>query len=138
MTSSKQWLRKLQPILQDVFFVFCTMKNAKYGDYRNLQPMASFMEQEGLTLVIPKTQADQHNIPYEEVFKCISLHLFSSLTDVGLTAAISSKLAAHNISANIIAGFYHDHVFVPQKDAKKAYDLLSSEGERTLQEGRAT
>ena len=130
MTSADQWLRKLQPILQEEPYVFCTMKSAKYGDHADLQPIASFMEQEGLTLVVPKTMADQHNLCYEAVFRCISLKLVSSLVAVGLTAAISTKLAAHNISANIIAGFYHDHVFVSQKDANKAHALLLSTAQK--------
>ena len=58
MTSTEQWLRKLQPILQEEHYVFCTMKNAKYGDHADLQPIASFMEQEGLTLVVPKAMAE--------------------------------------------------------------------------------
>jgi hypothetical protein len=49
----------------------------------------------------------------------------SSLDSVGLTAAVSGKLAAHGISANIIAGFYHDHVFVPRNKAQLALRLLT-------------
>ncbi|MCK5673536.1 MAG: ACT domain-containing protein, partial [Spirochaetales bacterium] len=41
------------------------------------------------------------------------------------TAAVSTKLSEHNISANIIAAYYHDHVFVPSGAADKALTLLS-------------
>ena len=50
--------------------------------------------------------------------------MHSSLIAVGLTAAVSGTLAAHNISANIIAAFFHDHLFVPQEDAERALAAL--------------
>ena len=54
--------------------------------------------------------------------KTISLE--SSLTGVGLTAKISKILADNKISANIYAGFYHDHIFVPKRMSQKALKLL--------------
>jgi hypothetical protein len=54
----------------------------------------------------------------------------SSLQAVGLTAAVASELAAHNISANVIAGTHHDHVFVPSSDANRALELLKSMSDR--------
>jgi hypothetical protein len=65
-----------------------------------------------------------NNLNYEGVFKCISLNLISSLTSVGLTAKISKILADNEISANICAGYYHDHIFVPKKCLKNAFKLL--------------
>jgi len=94
-------------------YVFCTFIDAKYGDYPELSPIASYLEKEGLTLVVPKENADKSHINYEGVFKCINLDIHSSLEAVGLTAAVSSKLAKKGISANVIAAYYHDHIFVP-------------------------
>jgi hypothetical protein len=54
------------------------------------------------------------------------LQVHSSLEAVGLTAIISGKLASYDISANVIAGFYHDHVFVPEQDAEQALELLNN------------
>ena len=65
-----------------------------------------------------------NNLNYEGVFKCISLNLISSLTVTGLTAKISKILADNEISANIYAGFYHDHIFVPKEMSQKALKLL--------------
>jgi hypothetical protein len=48
----------------------------------------------------------------------------SDLVSVGLTAKISSVLFEQNISANIIAGYFHDHVFVPSNQALRAFDFL--------------
>ena len=55
---------------------------------------------------------------------CITLRIHSSLAAVGLTAAVSGALAAEGISANMIAGFHHDHILLPAADADRALDIL--------------
>jgi hypothetical protein len=52
------------------------------------------------------------------------------LEAVGLTAAITSELATHGISANVIAGYYHDHIFVPSTRAHDALSALKSMSRR--------
>ena len=115
----------MSPKLIEGEYVFCTVPNGTYGDYKNLNPLASFIESEGMTLVINREDADRSGLQYESSFKCITLTIHSSLEAVGLTAAVSAKLSDYNISANIIAAYYHDHVFVPVKSAEKALSLLS-------------
>lgn len=124
-TDLSKMLASLAPQLRDEEYVFCTMPNGRYGDYPELEPIASFMEAEGLTLVIPKHRADEHGIPYEAVFKCITLSVHSSLEAVGLTAVVASKLTEKGISANVIAAFYHDHVFVQAHRAEAALAALN-------------
>ena len=65
------------------------------------------------------------NINYESVYKLISLNVHSSLDAVGLTAAFSTKLAEKNISANVVAAYYHDHIFVPEEKAEQALAAIS-------------
>ncbi|MEY2817195.1 MAG: hypothetical protein RL275_658, partial [Chloroflexota bacterium] len=48
------------------------------------------------------------------------------LEAVGLTAAVSKALTEANISCNVVAAYYHDHLFVPVKDADRAMDVLLS------------
>jgi hypothetical protein len=45
---------------------------------------------------------------------------------VGLTAAFSRALGEADISCNVIAAAYHDHIFVPVDDAPRAMDALSA------------
>ncbi len=115
----------MSPKLLDGEYVFCTLENASYGDYAEAEPMASFAEEEGLSLVLLKESAEKLGLDYEGVFKCITLTVHSSLEAVGLTAAISTKLSEDQISANVIAAYYHDHVFVPSGSAEKAIRVLS-------------
>jgi hypothetical protein len=115
----------LKPSLLPGDFVFCTAANLKYGDFAELQPLASYQEEEGLTLVLLKQSADVAGLAYDSVFNCITLMVHSSLEAVGLTAAVSGKLAANGISANVMAAYHHDHVFVPENKAQVALQLLT-------------
>jgi len=117
-------LSSISPKLLPKEYVFCSLKG-KYGDYANLEPIASFIEEEGLTLVITKEFAISANLEFESTFRAITLMVHSSLDAVGLTAAISTKLAQKNISANVIAAYYHDHIFVPTNRAKEALKALN-------------
>ena len=117
-------IKSMSPELIDREYVFCTFRDARYGDYSDLEPVAAISESEGLTLVVPKSRADEKNLAYESVFKEITLKIHSSLDAVGLTAAFSNKLTEHGISANVIAGYYHDHIFVQSESAESAMEAL--------------
>ena len=117
-------LQNIAPKLHQTEYVFCTIPSAQYGDWANLNPIASFVETEGLTLIVPKQKADTHQIPYNGIFKAITLTVHSSLEAVGLTAAFATKLAEHGISANVVAGYHHDHIFIPLAMAQKAVNAL--------------
>jgi hypothetical protein len=123
-------LRSLSPNLLEGDFVFCTVEGAEYGDYADARPIASFSEAEGLTLVMLKQAADRFELPYQGIFKCITLGVHSSLEAIGLTAAISGDLAANGVAANMIAGYFHDHVFVPSELAGRAIGILSKYNNR--------
>ncbi len=117
-------LKNMSPKLNVNEFVFLTLKG-KYGDYLELEPICSFMEEEGLTLVVPKEKAIKYDMSFEGVYKQITLTVHSSLDAVGLTAAVSSKLASDGISANVIAAFYHDHIFIQSEFADRALSSLN-------------
>lgn len=123
ITELETLLQSMSPELQADEFVFCTVKNS-LSEVVSLQPIATFMEQEGLTLIVEKQQAEQANLKFDGVFKLITLSVHSSLDAVGLTAAVATKLAEHGISANVVAAFYHDHIFVQTEKAEQALAAL--------------
>lgn len=118
-------LSTMSPALMAGEFVFCTFEKSRYGDHAELEPVAAVTEAEGLTLVVPKAKADQHGLEYNSVFRGVTLKVHSSLEAVGLTAAFSRKLTEHGISANVIAGYFHDHIFVQNEHAEKAIAAIS-------------
>lgn len=119
-------LASLRPALGGGEFVFVTRPGASYGDGAELAPVAAFTEAEGLTLVVPRDRAEARGEPYDGVFRRITLRVHSSLAAVGLTAAVAGALTEHGISANVIAAFHHDHVFVPAERAEDALDVLTA------------
>ncbi len=116
-------LRTMQPVLHRDNYVFCTVP---YGidDTVNLDPVGLFKETEGLTLMLPQSQADAAGLGYTTVFAMITLSVHSSLEAVGFLAAITTCLASHNISVNPVSAVYHDHLFVPVAQADRAMALL--------------
>ncbi len=118
-------LHAMKPKLLEGDYVFCTIQG-HLTDYANLNPLATFVEAEGLTLVLLKSTAEQAGLAFNGVFKQITLTVHSSLTAVGLTAAVSKQLADHGISANVMAAYYHDHIFVPLELAEQAVLALQS------------
>ena len=60
----------------------------------------------------------------------ITFGVQSSLVAIGLTARVAAALAARGISANMIAAFHHDHVFVPWDRREEAMTALRELSER--------
>lgn len=117
-------LASIKPVLNAGEFVFCVV-----DDNVNINPndvLMSFREAEGKTVIISKELADRQGLPYSFVAAWITLTVHSSLAAVGLTAAFSKALTDAGISCNVVAAFYHDHIFVDTKDAEKAMRVLES------------
>ena len=112
-------LQAMNPCITDCDFVFCSVQGS-LKEYACLEPVAMVRETEGLTLVLPLPVAERERLGFNGIFRQISLTVHSSLDAVGLTAAVSRRLADHGIAANILAGYYHDHIFVPRDKADVA------------------
>lgn len=105
-------------------FVFCVVKNL---ENINLEEIAMFFrEKEGITIIVKKEIADKLSLDYSFIASWISLTVHSSLESVGLTAAFSNALAEEGISCNVVAAFYHDHIFVDKKDIDNAMMILNA------------
>lgn len=123
ITKLDELLKSMEAKLLEEEFVFCTVKGSLL-DYVSFNPIATFNECEGLTLVLEKKEAIKANLKFEGSFRQITLSVHSSLEAVGLTAAVSAKLTQKGISANVIAAYYHDHIFVPSSKAEDALLVL--------------
>ena len=119
-------LATLTPQLQPQTYVFCTVPEGTRLALGQLNPLATFQEPEGLTLVLTEAEAQIANLAYTAVFRCITLKVHSSLEAVGLTAAVATALTEAQITANVIAAYYHDHVFVQAQRAEEALAVLTS------------
>ena len=119
-------LNNLQPNLLNEDYVFITLEDCSLEFSNQLDPIATFKEKEGLTLVIKEEKAKQEDFEYNYVFKCISLGAHSSLTSVGLIAAISKLLSNEGITCNVFSGYFHDHLFVQKSLSKTALELLNN------------
>ena len=128
ITELDELLSSMEPKLLAQEFVFCTVSGI-LADYISLSPLATFTEQEGLTLVLEKSLAQGAGLKFEGSFRQITLTVNSSLEAVGLTAAVSKKLADKGISANVIAAYYHDHIFVQSAKAEEALYALTEFGD---------
>jgi hypothetical protein len=115
-------LKTLAPELNDGDYVFCTVDDHKLIDSDDT--ICTFRETEGLTVIIKKELADKLELSYTTVLSWITLTVHSSLEAVGLTATFSTALAAADISCNVVAASYHDHIFVPKGDALHAMKIL--------------
>lgn len=118
-------LALLQPKLLPGLYVFCTVEKTQRADLNSLRPLATYQEEEGLSLLLEKQTADAVGMKYTSLFRGITLSVHSSLDAVGFTAAVANKLASKGISANVIAAYYHDHVFVPAGKAELALSILT-------------
>ncbi|MBU3823431.1 MAG: ACT domain-containing protein [Candidatus Oceanisphaera merdipullorum] len=123
ITALDELLSSIKPRLFDAEYVFCSVPGSM-DKYLGLAPIATFVEPEGLTLVLKKADAQAAGLRLEGSFRQITLTVHSSLAAVGLTAAVATQLASKGISANVIAAFYHDHIFVPTLDAEAALIAL--------------
>lgn len=123
-TNLSKLLKSMSPALMSNEYVFCSVKG-ECPEFQALNPLATFRESEGLTLVVTKDAAIENNLSFESVFKGITLTVHSSLDAVGLTAAVATKLAEKGISANVIAAYYHDHIFVQSDKAESALAALN-------------
>lgn len=85
---------------------------------------AMVVEGELTTLVLPVESAERAGLPVTVELAWLTLQVFSSLEAVGLTAAISARLAERNIACNVLAGYHHDHVLVPRSRVDDAIAAL--------------
>jgi len=115
-------LRSMAPHLNEGDYVFCTLLPGTAIDLTHV--VGSFREQEGLTVILARDKAQALGLSFDYVAAWITLNVHSALQAVGLTAAFATALGEAGISCNVIAGYYHDHLFVAREHADRALEAL--------------
>lgn len=121
-------LHSISPALNRGVYAFATLPTGGMPD--QVEPIATFREREGLTLIVEEQQAVDAGLAVLFRAAWITLSVHSDLQAVGLTAAVATALAEAGISCNVVAAAYHDHLFVPVESASQALAVLRSLQER--------
>ena len=122
ITNLEQLIKNMEPVLNEGEYVFTTVNDL--SNIPRAMTICEMQEVEGTTIVLSKENAIQLGLSFEFIASWITLNVHSSLEAVGLTAAFAKALGDHHISCNVIAGYYHDHIFVDTKDETKAMNVL--------------
>ena len=112
-------LASLTAKLDEEIYVFATIADGTIP--AGLKPRMVFQETEGTTLILTQSEATSAGIDHEFPSRMITLNVHSSLEAVGFIARISAELTRHGMGVNPVAGYYHDHLFVP--DGREQYAL---------------
>ncbi|WP_415716475.1 ACT domain-containing protein [Roseibium sp.] len=134
-TDLQKLIAHMLPMLDPEPYVFCTFASKSMMDLAEYEPIGVFCETEGVTAILPVERARELGLAEAEWFRRITLTVHSSLEAVGLTAAIARALADRGISANVVAAYYHDHVFVPEEKAELALETLRNLSRNSPEQG---
>ena len=115
-------LQSMEPTLDPDVYAFVSVKEPAV--LRSVDVFATVREPEGLSAIV--RESDAVALGLEVLFRAswITLTVQSDLHAIGLTAAFSSALGAAGISCNVVAGAWHDHVFVPAGRGEEAVSVL--------------
>ncbi|OOF57719.1 ACT domain-containing protein [Rodentibacter myodis] len=115
-------LASMAPTLNEGIYYFATLKNGQ--DLPLSALIATIREEEGLSVVVTEETAQYYKLEAQFKAAWITLTVHSDLAAVGLTAAFAKALGEVNISCNVVAGNFHDHIFVPYEKADLAMTTL--------------
>ena len=117
-------IRDMAPVADPMDYVFATLDDGRENALL-AQALMMFREDEATTLILPASAiAGDDELAGLPRYRRLTLTVHSSLDAVGLTSAVSRALTEAGIAANVVAAYYHDHVFVPAADASRALATL--------------
>lgn len=126
-------LKTMEPALAEGSFVYACVPADEVSAQLFRKPVGIFHEAEGVTLIVPAAAAE--GLSASPPMRMITLTVHSSLEAVGLTGAFAAALTQEGISANVVAAFHHDHIFVPERDAERALEALRALSRRAREKG---
>ncbi len=115
-------LQTMEPVRNPGVYVFTTFPAGSMIDPEFV--VTHIREPEGCSVVVEEGTAIRMRLAVLFRAAWITLTVHSDLSAIGLTAAVSGALAAAGISCNVVAGAFHDHLFVPEERAADAMDVL--------------
>jgi len=118
-------LASLDPVLDAREFGYATVPLGTPLP-EGFQPWGLFHEDEGLTLIAPASELAAAGIEALAGLARLTMMVQSSLEAVGMTAAMATALTRAGISANVVAAYHHDHVFVPWNRRGEAVAVLAA------------
>lgn len=118
-------IRTMNPSAGSTVFVFASVPPGEPIP-GGVVPIMLFREAEGLTLIVPREQADAAGLASSFPCRMITLNVQSALEAVGFLAAIAVRLAAAGIAINPVSAFHHDHIFVPEARTDEALAILAA------------
>lgn len=122
-TDLDRLLAGMNPELRPGVHVFATLPpDAPLPE--GIAPVMAFREAEGTTLILARDAAEAAGIEGSFPCRMITLRVHSALEAAGFMARIATRLAAARIGVNPVAGYYHDHLFVPADRPDEALALL--------------
>lgn len=110
----------MTPVLDDGVYVFALTDTPD-----GLPALMRFEESEGTTLIMRREDAEAAQVRHEFSCRRITLQVHSALEAVGFIARIATVLASEGMGVNPVAGFHHDHLFVPEDRAEDAMRILT-------------
>ncbi len=113
-------LRTLTAKLQPDTYVFATLETIPTG----MTPRMIFVEDEGIALICTRAEAQVAGIAYSFPCRMITLEVHSALEAVGFIAHIATRLAAAGMGVNPVAGYFHDHLFIPEGREEDALAVI--------------
>jgi hypothetical protein len=140
-TSLHTLLSTLDPVLHEPTYIFLTIPDSQFVapfpvPLQHIQMF--FREAKSVTLIIrhdvalqnhllPKfrdLEDSEYDVQCQYPCRMITCNVHSSLEAVGFIALLATKLAERGISVNPVSAYYHDHLFVPVKEAEEALRIL--------------
>jgi len=115
-------LRTMTAKLHDGVFVFATLPDRDVP--QGLMAKMVFEEDEGTTLILLQAEAKDFGVDYEFPCRMITLNVHSALEAVGFIAKVATELAREGMGVNPVAGFFHDHLFVPEGREQDALRVI--------------
>lgn len=124
MSDLSSYLGDIRYTVSEESYVFVT--RPEWDIPNSIRPLMSFLEVEGYTFILKKSDALEYEILYTFSCKLLSFETTTPLELVGFIANIATALSAVGVSTNIVAGYFHDHILIAEDMVDNAIRVLDS------------